>query len=489
MTELGAYLDEAVLLPYLKREVPSIGAVHDIARITSGSSNELFELSADAGPVILRRPPRQRLSASAHDVAREFRVLSALDGTLVPHPDPIHLCPDDSVLGMPFLLMSKVEGFHLKAPYPATRPRQNGAMRAMMLDFIEVIARLSRVDWAGRGTDRVRPSRGLSRPPGRSLARATRRLPDAESCPSSAEVASWLRAHQPESGPPGIIHGDYQFLNVLFANDLPPRVAGVLDWEQSTIGDPLVDLGWVLGLWTAAGEESPLNAFYGNAEPASRRADPGRARRSATRRCPAGSRVIGRLLRGPGAVQARLHRRGLLLPAHQGRQRHHAARRLRVDRAQADIDRLPDHRGRARLVGWGSQSRSTAFRSPGIRSCTGSWPTRAIPDLWSAESNGADGFTPLALAAAAEPRLRLGTAIVSSFTRGPALLAQSAAAMAAAAPGRFVLGLGASSDVIVRQLERHPLRQALFAHSGHGQVPAHGAGRRACQRSTTAPSR
>jgi probable F420-dependent oxidoreductase len=72
-------------------------------------------------------------------------------------------------------------------------------------------------------------------------------------------------------------------------------------------------------------------------------------------------------------------------------------------------------------------------------------------DLWSTESNGADGFTPLALAAAAEPRLRLGTAIVSSFTRGPALLAQSAAAMAAAAPGRFVLGLGASSDVIVRR--------------------------------------
>jgi probable F420-dependent oxidoreductase len=72
-------------------------------------------------------------------------------------------------------------------------------------------------------------------------------------------------------------------------------------------------------------------------------------------------------------------------------------------------------------------------------------------DLWSAESNGADGFTPLALAAAAEPRLRLGTAIVSSFTRGPALLAQSAAAMAAAAPGRFVLGLGASSDVIVQR--------------------------------------
>jgi len=77
-------------------------------------------------------------------------------------------------------------------------------------------------------------------------------------------------------------------------------------------------------------------------------------------------------------------------------------------------------------------------------------------DLWSAESNGADGFTPLALSAAAEPRLRLGTAIVSSFTRGPAVLAQSAAAMAAAAPGRFVLGLGASSDVIVRRWNSVP---------------------------------
>lgn len=263
MTELRAYLDEDVLLPYLRREAPSVGAVHDIARITSGSSNELFELSTDTGQVILRRPPRRRLSASAHDVAREFRVLSALAGTPVPHPDPIHLCTDESVIGAPFLLMSKVEGFHLKAPYPGLA-LADGAMRAMMLDFIDVIAHLSLVDWAAAGLAGFgRPARYLDRQVGRWLGQLggyqTRELP------KLAEVATWLRAHQPESGPPGIIHGDYQFLNVLFANDPPPRVAGVLDWEQSTIGDPLVDLGWVLGLWTQAGEESPLNAFYGNA--------------------------------------------------------------------------------------------------------------------------------------------------------------------------------------------------------------------------------
>jgi aminoglycoside phosphotransferase (APT) family kinase protein len=263
MTELRAYLDEGVLVRYLQREVPSLGAVHEIARITSGSSNELFELSSDAGPVILRRPPRQRLSASAHDVAREHRVLSALAGTPVPHPDPIHLCTDESVIGAPFLLMSKVEGFHLKAPYPP-HALADGAMRAMMLDFIDVIAHLSRVDWAAAGLA------GFGRPAGyldRQVSRWLGQLGGYQTrdLPKLAEVAAWLRAHQPESGPPGIIHGDYQFLNVLFANDLSARVAGVLDWEQSTVGDPLADLGWVLGLWTEPGEESPLNAFYGDA--------------------------------------------------------------------------------------------------------------------------------------------------------------------------------------------------------------------------------
>jgi aminoglycoside phosphotransferase (APT) family kinase protein len=262
VSELGRYLDAGALRTYLAREVPAIGAVRDIRRITSGSSNEIFELSTDSGPVILRRPPRQRLSASAHDVRREFRVLTALRGSDVPHPRAIHLCPDERVLGVPFLLMAKVDGFHLKAPYPAhaTAP---GAMRAMMVDFIETVARLSTVDWeaaglAGFGRPRGYLDRQVDRWLGQLAGYRTRELPGLD------EVAEWLRANQPASGPPGIIHGDYQFLNVLFDNKLP-RVAGVLDWELSTVGDPLVDLGWVLGLWSEAGEESPLNAFYGTA--------------------------------------------------------------------------------------------------------------------------------------------------------------------------------------------------------------------------------
>ncbi|MFJ8025441.1 phosphotransferase family protein [Streptomyces sp. NPDC096311] len=265
MADLDSFVDERSLLPYLDREVPEIGAVREIRRITSGSSNEIFELStADSpDPVILRTPPRRRLSASAHDVAREYRVLRALRGTPVPCPQALHLCTDESVLGRPFLLMSQVKGFHLKAPYPE-HALADGAMRAMMYDFIEVIAHLSRVDWEAAGLAGFgRPAGYLERQVERWLGQLahyrTRDLPYLD------EVARWLRTHQPVSGEPGIIHGDYQFLNVLFAHDLPPRVAGVLDWEQSTVGDPLVDLGWVLGLWTEPGEQSPLNAFYGNA--------------------------------------------------------------------------------------------------------------------------------------------------------------------------------------------------------------------------------
>lgn len=263
MTEVDHYLDEDTVVAYLAREVPSIEGVHDIRRVTSGSSNEIFELATDGEPVMLRRPPRAKLSASAHDVAREYRVLTALAGSDVPHPRAIHLCTDDSVVGTPFLIMSKVDGFHLKAPYPA-HALEPGAMRAMMFDFIEVIARLSLVDWAAAGLIGFgRPDGYLDRQVGRWLGQLeTYRSRD---LPRLDDVARWLRENQPESEQPGIIHGDYQFLNVLFASDLPGRVAGVLDWEQSTIGDPLVDLGWVLGLWTEAGEESPLNAFYGNA--------------------------------------------------------------------------------------------------------------------------------------------------------------------------------------------------------------------------------
>ena len=275
VTDLPSLTDELVdggrLRDHLAEQAPGLGAVGAIRRITSGSSNEVFEVeTAAAGVVILRRPPRVKLSPSAHDVVREHRVLTALEGSRVPHPSPLHLCTDETVIGAPFYLMTRVDGFHLKEPYPAfVHADPPTVLPALARSFVDALAELVNVDWRAAALEGFgRPDGSLERQVdrwyGQLATYRTREITDID------WVAEWLRDNRPVAQPAALIHGDYQFLNVLFGPDHPPRVAGVLDWEQSTLGDPLVDLGWMLGLWTERDEDSPLNAFYGNAtqEPA-----------------------------------------------------------------------------------------------------------------------------------------------------------------------------------------------------------------------------
>jgi len=259
-------VDAGRLQAHLRDAAPQLGAIGVVRRITSGSSNEVFEVDcAGAGTVILRRPPRVKLSPSAHDVVREHRVLTALAGSAVPHPSPIHLCTDESVIGAPFYLMERIDGFHLKAPYPELVERDRArVLPALANAFVDALADLALVDWQRAGLEGFgRPAGYLERQVDRWFGQLehyrTRVIPEID------WTAEWLRENRPAAQPPAIIHGDYQFLNVLFALDSPPRVAAVLDWEQSTLGDPLVDLGWMLGLWAEGGEDSPLNDFYGNA--------------------------------------------------------------------------------------------------------------------------------------------------------------------------------------------------------------------------------
>jgi aminoglycoside phosphotransferase (APT) family kinase protein len=259
-------VDEQRLRDYLLDAAPELGDVRAARRITSGSSNEIFELrTSEHDSLILRRPPRVPLAPTAHDMAREFRVLQALEATAVPHPTALHLCTNTDVIGAPFFVMTTIHGFHLKAPYPAiVADDPDGAWRGLALAFIDALADLANVDWHAAGLE------GFGRPDGyleRQVGRWTGQLERYRSrpLPDIDWLASWLDENRPEASAPGIIHGDYQFLNVLFADDRPYRLAGIVDWEQSTIGDPLVDLGWTLALWSERGEDSPLNAFYGSA--------------------------------------------------------------------------------------------------------------------------------------------------------------------------------------------------------------------------------
>jgi aminoglycoside phosphotransferase (APT) family kinase protein len=259
-------VDAGRLRVHLHGAAPGLGKVGGIRRITSGSSNEVFELDTEAaGVVILRRPPRVMLSPSAHDVVREHRVLTALNDSEVPHPTPLHLCTDDSVIGAPFYLMTRIDGFHLKEPYPSfVLHDRAGVLPGLAHAFVDALAELAGVDWRSAGLEGFGRTEGylerqVDRWYGQLATYRTREIPEID------WTAEWLRANLPARQPPGVIHGDYQFLNVLFAPDQPARVAGVLDWELSTLGDPLVDLGWTLGLWTERGEDSPLSSFYGDA--------------------------------------------------------------------------------------------------------------------------------------------------------------------------------------------------------------------------------
>jgi aminoglycoside phosphotransferase (APT) family kinase protein len=226
----------------------------EVTRITSGASNEMFEVTRDGEVMILRRPPPARVARSAHDVVREHRVLSALSGTDVPHPHPIALCDDEAVIGAPFYLMERIDGFAPREPLPPPFDSDLAVRRAMGLELIDVLARLACVDWIAAGLEGFgKPDGFLERQVGRWLGQLdTYRTRD---IPGLDRVAGWLTDSRPEMSAAGIIHGDYQFINVMYAHGVPPRIAAVVDWEQSTIGDPLLDLGWVLAGWTDPGEE------------------------------------------------------------------------------------------------------------------------------------------------------------------------------------------------------------------------------------------
>ena len=232
-----------------------------IERSSTGASNEMFEVRRGEQVWILRRPPLHKVAPGAHDMAREFRVLTALEGTEVPHPSPVLLCEDEAVIGAPFYLMERIDGFTPRDPLPAPFDVDGGSRREMAFALIDGIAAVARVDWRARGLEGFgKPDGFLERQVSRWLSQLARyRTRD---IPGLDEVAGWLQANRPVMGKPAIIHGDYQFINVMLAPEPPARLAAIVDWEQSTIGDPLLDLAWVLAGWSEDGEALRFGSKY-----------------------------------------------------------------------------------------------------------------------------------------------------------------------------------------------------------------------------------
>jgi aminoglycoside phosphotransferase (APT) family kinase protein len=221
------------------------GELH-VEPVGDGHSNVTYAITRDDGTeVIVRRPPRGPLPPSAHDVLREARVLSALYGKArVPK---VFAVSDGGVIGCPFYVMERVQGHVITTAIPSELDTVEDRRR-MGEELVDALVEVHAIDWQAVGLE------GFGKPTGyleRQLKRflglwehnRTREIPAVET------VAEWLKANFPDSGPSTVVHGDYRLGNTMFAPDAPARLCAIFDWEMSTIGDPLADLGYMCTLW------------------------------------------------------------------------------------------------------------------------------------------------------------------------------------------------------------------------------------------------
>lgn len=229
----------------------------DATLITGGKSNLTFEVTSEAGAVILRRPPSGPLLPSAHDMGREARIQQALAGTPVPVPKVVLQEASGDLLGVPFYVMEKVPGHVIRAEMPAGYAETPAEKLALADALVDVLADLHTVDPEAIGLgDYGRPNgyleRQIRRWNGQWEKTKTREVNAVD------ELGGRLARRLPESQRESIVHGDYRLDNCLMALADPSRVNAVLDWELSTLGDPLTDLGLLLFYWREPGEDEPV---------------------------------------------------------------------------------------------------------------------------------------------------------------------------------------------------------------------------------------
>lgn len=250
------------LIAYLHRQpgFQDVGPGIEISRIAGGQSNLTFILDLGERRVVLRRPPPGPLPPSAHDVLREYRVLEGMVRSSVPVPRPLLGCVDTSIIGAPFYIAEYVPGVTIRYELPdgfANAPISE--RRALADRFIDTLVDLHRTDPAAVGlSDLGRPAGYLTR----QFRRWSQQLPQTRvrATPDIDWLTEWVAAHFPadaDERPVSIVHGDYRLDNLLFAPAPPARVLAVVDWEMSTLGDPLADLGYVLASWQQPGDSPP----------------------------------------------------------------------------------------------------------------------------------------------------------------------------------------------------------------------------------------
>ncbi|MCW5748196.1 MAG: phosphotransferase [Alphaproteobacteria bacterium] len=234
--------DTAALDRFMTGRVPGFVAPVKAEQFRGGQSNPTYRLTDGAGrQYVLRRKPPGKLLPSAHAVDREFRIISALNRTDVPTPRAYALCEDDSVIGTAFYIMEFCDGRVLWDPLLPEVPKEGRA--AIYEAKIDTLARLHKADWQALGlADFGRPGNYVLRQTSRWGKQY--KASETESIEAMDKLLEWLPAHAPTSDDTTIVHGDYRLDNMIFHKS-EPRVLAVIDWEISTLGDPLAELSYL----------------------------------------------------------------------------------------------------------------------------------------------------------------------------------------------------------------------------------------------------
>lgn len=254
-----ASLDTPALARWMQAQGLGHGGIRGATLLAGGTQNLIVRFHLGEREYVLRKAATSAYANGSETMRREARVLAALAQTAVPHARLIAACAQEDVLGGAFYLMEPVEGFNVGMGMPEPYTSQASWRHAMGLAMVDGLAALRQVDHVALGLADFGHTEGfLQRQVGRwrtqleSYARYTG-WPGSQGLPQVNAVENWLEQHMPRSFQAGIQHGDYHLKNVLFCPDRP-ALAAIIDWELCTIGDPLIDLGWLLATWRDPGE-------------------------------------------------------------------------------------------------------------------------------------------------------------------------------------------------------------------------------------------
>ncbi len=247
----GEELSVETLASYLRGKVAGAEDGITVAQFPSGHSNLTYLLKAGSHEYVLRRGPLGPVPPKAHDMAREYRVLEAVHPHFPEAPRVFHLCEDATVLGAPFFLMERRHGVVLRESVPPELSANPNYPQRVSEAFIQCLVRLHGIDVAQRGLAALGKPDGFLERQVKGWAERWQRA-KTDQIPGMDDVIRWLRERRPSSGKPTLVHNDYKLDNVMLPLGGADQIEAVLDWEMTTVGDPLADLGLTLCYWSWA---------------------------------------------------------------------------------------------------------------------------------------------------------------------------------------------------------------------------------------------